>query len=58
MTTTELTTVNGRKPTRKQRVLQSRASGNVARRSGLPEYLEPPEVDALIRAAPHGQHGW
>ena len=32
----------------------SRASGNVARRSTLPEYLEPPEVEALIHSAPHG----
>jgi len=55
MTSTALATTGGRKATRKQRVLQARASGNVARRSTLPEYLEPAEVDALIRAAPHGQ---
>ena len=55
MTTTILARPNGRKPTQKQRVLQQRASGKVAVRSTLPEYLEPGEVDALIHAAPHGQ---
>lgn len=55
MTTTILTKTNGRKPTPKQKVLRQRASGNVATRSTLPEYLEPPEVDALIHASPHGQ---
>ena len=55
MTTTILATTNGYKPTPKQKVLRQRASGNVAIRSTLPEYLEPPEVDALIHAAPHGQ---
>lgn len=55
MTTTNLARANGRKPTRKARVAQQRAMGNVARRSTLPEYLEPPEVEALIHAAPHGQ---
>ena len=38
---------------RRQRIVQSRASGNVARRQTVPEYLEPPEVQALIQAAPH-----
>ena len=39
---------------RRRRIVQSRASGNVARRQTLPEYLEPSEVHALIEAAPHG----
>ena len=55
MTSTSLARTNGRKPSRKQRVLEARASGSVARRSGLPEYLVPGEVNALINAAPHGQ---
>ena len=55
MTTTALARANGRKPTGKQRAAQQRAIGNVARRSTLPEYLEPPEIEALIHAAPHGQ---
>ena len=55
MTTTALARTGGRKITKKQRIVRQRASGNVARRSTLPEYLEPPEVDALIHAAPHGQ---
>lgn len=37
---------------RKQRIAQQRASGNVARRQALPEYLEQHEVEALIQAAP------
>lgn len=44
---------NGGKPTRKQRVLQQRASGNVAQRKSLPEYLEPGEIESLIKLAPH-----
>ena len=55
MTTTDLARANRRKPSKKQRVAQQRAIGNVARRSNLPEYLEPADVDALIHAAPHGQ---
>ena len=55
MTTTGLARAPGRKPSKKQRVARQRAIGNVARRSTLPEYLEPPEVDALIHAAAHGQ---
>ena len=55
MTTISLARANGRQPTRKQQVAQRRGSGNVAQRSTLPEYLEPPEVEALIHAAPHGQ---
>lgn len=55
MTTTALARTNGRKPTRKQRLAQQRARGNVARRSSLPEYLEKPEIDALIQLAPHAQ---
>ena len=35
------------------RVAQSRASGKVARSRKLPEYLDQPEVEALIDAAPH-----
>ncbi len=38
---------------RRLRVAQSRASGNVARSRKLPEYLDQPEVEALIEAAPH-----
>ena len=38
---------------RKQRGLQSRASSFVARRYGLPEYLEKAEVEALVAAAPN-----
>ena len=38
---------------RRQRIAQSRASGNIARRQTVPEYLEPSEVQALIQAAPH-----
>ena len=55
MTTTSLARAVRRQPIRKQRVAQQRASGNVALRSTLPEYLEPAEVNALIHAAPHGQ---
>jgi len=46
---------NSVKPTRKERITQSRASGNVARRQSLPEYLEAEEVDALMVQAPHAQ---
>ena len=42
--TTTLATTHRSKPTRKQRVAQSLASGNVARRQTLPEYLEPGSV--------------
>ena len=48
-----LARTSGRKPTRKQRALLQRASGKVARRSGLPEYLEIAEVEGLIQLAPH-----
>ena len=41
--------------TQQRLVAQQRASGKVATRVTLPEYLEPGEVDALIHAAPHGQ---
>ncbi len=37
----------------KTRALQSRASGNVARRQTIPEYLDAPEIEALIANAPH-----
>ena len=55
MTTTSLARANRPKPIKKRRVAQQRAMGNVARRSSLPEYLEPPEIEGLIHAAPHGQ---
>ena len=38
---------------RRLRVAQSRASGKVARSRKLPEYLDQPEVEALIEVAPH-----
>ncbi len=37
----------------KLRIAQSRASGKIAKPKRLPEYLEPPEVSALIDCAPH-----
>ena len=40
---------------RQQSISQSRAGGNVARRASLPEYLEAPEINALIQVAPHAQ---
>lgn len=55
MTTTALARARTRQPTKKQRVLRSRASGNVARRQSLPEYLEPRQIDSLIQVAPHAQ---
>ena len=39
----------------KRRIAQQRASGSVARRKSLPEYLEQHEVEALIQAAPNPQ---
>ncbi len=45
---------NGSKISRKRRVLISRASGFVARRQSLPDYLTQPEAEALIQAAPDG----
>jgi len=48
MTTTALARVSTRKPTRKQQVAIQRASGFVARRASLPEYVEMPEINALI----------
>ena len=54
MATTALARSAGPKPAKKQRVAVQRASGSVARRATLPEYLEPAEVEALIKAAPHG----
>ena len=53
--TSALVSTNRRKPTHKSLVAQQRAIGKVARRSTLPEYLEPPEIEALIHSAPHGQ---
>ena len=53
MTTKALARANNSKPIQKNRPLQSRASGYVARRSSLPEYLEKEEVEALIRLATH-----
>ena len=55
MTATDLARSNGRKHSKKQQLARQRAMGNVSRRSTLPEYLEPTEIDALIHAAPHGQ---
>jgi len=55
MTTTVLARSGVRKPSSKQRVLQQRASGNVSRRTSLPEYLEPAEIDSLLQVAPHAQ---
>ena len=43
------------KITRNRSIKQSRASGFVARRHTLPEYLEPGEVDIMLRSAPHGE---
>ena len=40
---------------RQQSIRQSRAGGNVAHRRTLPEYLEAPEINALIQVAPHAQ---
>jgi len=37
----------------KRRVMQSRAIGKVATRKTLPEYLEPIEIEALMKASPH-----
>ena len=42
---------------RRRRVLQSRASGNVARPQSLPEYLESDEVNHLISCAPNTDCG-
>ena len=55
MTTTALARANHRTPTRKQRVAVQRASGSVAHRASLPEYLEMVEINALIQVAPHAQ---
>ncbi len=41
------------KISRKRLIKQSRAIGNVARRDGLPEYMDHSEVQAMIRYAPH-----
>ena len=38
---------------RRRSVVKQRASGNVARRSTLPRFLTPSQVQALIDAAPH-----
>jgi integrase/recombinase XerD len=55
MTTTALARAGNRQPTRKERVAIQRASGYVARRASLPDYLEMPEINALIQVAPHAQ---
>ncbi len=34
-------------------VQRARASGHVSRRQSIPEYLESPEIDAVIQFAPH-----
>ena len=38
---------------KKTRAMQSRASGNIARRQSIPEYLDQAEMEALIANAPH-----
>ena len=43
------------KISRNRMIMQSRARGKVARRDGLPEYLEPADVNAMLEMAPHGQ---
>lgn len=55
MTTTSLAMARTYKAIKKQKVLQSRASGNVSRRQSLPEYLEPGQIDVLMQLAPHAQ---
>jgi integrase len=55
MVTKELARRDGGHPIRKSRILQSRASGDVAKRESLPEYLERSEVEALITLAPQAQ---
>lgn len=35
------------------RVMQSRASGNIARLQRIPEYMDQPETQALITNTPH-----
>lgn len=40
---------------RNRSIVKQRASGSVARRQTLPEYLEKAEVEALIFCAPHAQ---
>ena len=55
MTTTSLARARTYKAIKKQKVLQSRASGNVSRRQSLPEYLEPGQIGSLIQLAPHAQ---
>ncbi len=55
MTTTSLARARTYKAIKKQKVLQSRASGNVSRRQSLPEYLEPGQIDVLMQLAPHAQ---
>jgi len=55
MATTALARTSDRKLSRKQGVLQQRASGNVARRTSLPEYLELAAIDSLLQLAPHAQ---
>ena len=41
-------------PALQRRAMQAKASGNLAPRNRLPEYLEASEIDALIRCAAHG----
>ena len=55
MITTALARTSDRKLSKKQRVSLQRASGFVARRQSLPEYLEQAEIDSLIQVAPHAQ---
>ena len=55
MSTTALARARYHKQTQKQRVSLQRASGFVSRRQSLPEYLEAPEIEALIQLTPHAQ---
>ncbi len=36
----------------KTRVLRYRGKGNIASRQSIPEYLDPPEIEALLANAP------
>ena len=55
MTTNPLARAGTRQPAKERAVAQQRASGNVARRKSLPEYLEQRHVETLLELAPNGQ---
>jgi len=55
MTATLLARSSNKKSNCKSRALQPRASGFVARRASLPEYLEHSQIETLIELAPNGQ---